>query len=324
MRDAFVHTLGLRPDHFQFTSINSHKTRIMVNGDENHSKVTTYLADVLKANFFIYTPREQKPKNFLIKNILDSSYEPQDIVDSINDLKLEINIISIKRFETSKSKKENRQLNIWLIQVDPNSKDLKKFQSIKFLLNTVISIETLKPSGPIQCKNCQRFHHTAANCRMPYRCLKCTLNHKFGECSLITKENDLDKIQCVNCMQFGHPSNYRGCPKAKEILGRISIRKSDTSNPNNNKFTSTKIQENISFAKMVKSGLPSTHQNSMSSHNTFHFLNDELNKHFGMNWSTFSGRVSNFLKEYNNMSTEDKKPALLEFALCALNNFASL
>lgn len=321
IRDIFVNELGLRSDHFQFTSINSKKTRIMVNCDENHRRVTEYLSKVEKVNFFAHTPQEQKPKNYLIKNILDSSYTAQDILDAVNNLNLDLNIISIKRLETPKSRREDRYLNIWLIQLEQNSKDLKKILSTKYLLNTCISIESLKPSGPIQCKNCQRFHHTASNCNMPFRCVKCTQQHEPGNCALSASEkNDLDKIQCINCSQFGHPSNYRGCPKAKEILSRNASKQIDKQSSKNTNISlpSANIRSNVTFASIVK-----PHSDNVSA-NPLQFLNNEILKYYGMNWNDFSKKISEFLSNYNTLDNDNKKQALLEFVISTLNNFNPL
>lgn len=219
-------------------------------------------------------------------------------------------------------------MNVWHIQLDQNSVDLKKFLSTKYLLNTAISIVPLKPSGPIQCKNCQRFHHTASNCNMPFRCVKCIQQHGPGNCPLGTENNnDLDKIQCSNCQQFGHPSNYRGCPKAKEILSRgytkrNSLRESNKSNDVN---PTSKINPNVSFASLLKS---QSHMNSeigdVATTNPLQFLNKEIQKHYGVDWKVFSKRISDFLQIYNALDNENKKQALLEFVIGALNNFNTL
>ena len=72
------------------------------------------------------------------------------------------------------------------------------------------------------CHRCQRAGHTASNCNLDYRCVKCMNSHGAGECPIKKDEKlELSKIFCVRCKSFGHPASYKGCPKYKEIKNRI-------------------------------------------------------------------------------------------------------
>jgi hypothetical protein len=79
-----------------------------------------------------------------------------------------------------------------------------------------------KNRRPTQCRRCQRFGHAANNCELPYRCVKCLLTHKPGECARKT----LDGLpSCVNCNIEGHTSSSTDCPAYKSYLEKISKRK---------------------------------------------------------------------------------------------------
>ncbi|GFV33963.1 uncharacterized protein TNCV_2613611 [Trichonephila clavipes] len=62
----------------------------------------------------------------------------------------------------------------------------------------------------IQCFNCNNFYHTAANCFMKPRCLKCGKEHATKNCRI--KERLINPF-CINCQDFGHSACYTKCPK---------------------------------------------------------------------------------------------------------------
>jgi hypothetical protein len=73
-----------------------------------------------------------------------------------------------------------------------------------------------------QCRRCQRFGHAATNCKMDYRCVKCLLTHKPGECARKTREG---LPSCVNCNAEGHTSSSPDCPVYKRHLEAIDRKK---------------------------------------------------------------------------------------------------
>jgi hypothetical protein len=72
-------------------------------------------------------------------------------------------------------------------------------------------------NGLTQRFKCQQFRHVWANCRQPSRFLWCGGDHFHKECPDAEKENSTPN--CCNCsLKEGerfHPSNYRGCSRAK-------------------------------------------------------------------------------------------------------------
>lgn len=87
---------------------------------------------------------------------------------------------------------------------------------------------------PTQCRRCQRFGHSASNCNLDYRCIKCLLKHEPGQCARKTTTEGAPS--CVNCNTEGHPSNSRTCPMYKKYASLIPITKPADKRPRN--FTS--------------------------------------------------------------------------------------
>ena len=69
--------------------------------------------------------------------------------------------------------------------------------------------------------------HTASNCNLKYRCIKCKNenNHGPNECHLKGIQTDTSVLLCVRCGQNGHPASFSGCPKHIELLDRIKSQK---------------------------------------------------------------------------------------------------
>lgn len=197
--------------------------------DYNDYKKTLDVLKNTNTQYFTYTPKQEKCKSFLLKG-LDSSYEPKEVMDMLNNMQVPNLIIkNVTRFTTPKSVSQNRTLPFYLVQLTPESID-GAIRSIRTLDNQIIYWEPLKKRDIIQCKNCQRLNHTAANCRMAYRCVKCQENHKPGECKLDENrgKNDNNALFCTLCYQYGHPATYRGCPKQIEAMEKRTTSKSKT------------------------------------------------------------------------------------------------
>lgn len=105
----------------------------------------------------------------------------------------------------------------------------------------------------MQCKKCQRIGHAAVNCNMQYRCVKCNIEHKSGDCKNNGKKSE--DLFCINYNALGHPASYRGCPKIKEIKKAINIKFSNTIK-RNTKDASSLIKPGKSFADAVSKNEP--------------------------------------------------------------------
>jgi len=166
---------------FYIKRVNNGKHILQLDTVENFKQVKELL---IKCNskFYTYTDKSEKFITLLLKG-LDSAYDEDEILEELRSLNISnVNFTKVLRFTTNKSKIENKILPIFIVQITPESK-INNLKKVKFLFHQVIRWEKLMRRDTIQCKKCQRIGHAAANCNLPYRCVKCDSKHKPGECS---------------------------------------------------------------------------------------------------------------------------------------------
>ncbi|KAF8777495.1 Nucleic-acid-binding protein transposon like protein [Argiope bruennichi] len=116
----------------------------------------------------------------------------------------------------------------------PNIEINKQIWNLTSLLFLKIKVEKfIRKTGPIQCFNCNYWHHSAASCHMKPRCLKCGKEHNKAQC-----ESPPEITTCINCGK-GHSASYRGCEK---------FPKSPRNNISNRYKT---VNPNLTYASMV-------------------------------------------------------------------------
>lgn len=90
---------------------------------------------------------------------------------------------------------------------------------LEILFHSKIKIEPKrKPKSIPQCTRCQRYGHTKNYCKLNPRCVKCTGDHHFSQC---TVKKGVDNVSCVNCGE-GHTANFKGCPHYLNLKSRIT------------------------------------------------------------------------------------------------------
>lgn len=110
----------------------------------------------------------------------------------------------------------------YIIQIDAKS-TLKNLVEIKIIAHQNARWEHLKKHKLFQCMRCQKLGHASINCKLPPRCVKCSLNHIAGNCS-ITTTDEKSKLKFANCNAFGHPASYRGCPFYKQAVDIYAVK----------------------------------------------------------------------------------------------------
>lgn len=187
--------------------INKNITHINVYTIKDFTNVETLLV-ASKKNFFSYTPTQLKPYNILIKKLPHESFTEAEVKSALEEAVSDLHIMAIKPFKHS----------FWLVQLT-KTPNLKTIFHIKTLLNCKVIIEPLKIKNRIHpCHNCQRFGHVASNCKMPFRCIKCTKTHNSGDCNII-KDDVKSQVECVNC-KGKHTANAKICPIRISFLER--------------------------------------------------------------------------------------------------------
>jgi len=180
-----------------------------------------------------------------------------------------------------------------------------------------------------QCKNCQAFGHSASNCFLQYRCVKCADSHQPGNCP---RNNDRNiPLKCANCGQE-HTANFSGCSKRLEFS---STGKSNTLNNINHSsapriFKSSFVNQGVAFSDLLKSNSKSERQNSTANSNsnqartnTLDSINTFFNKSedlFGIKFEVLINNVSNFLKKLNLIQDVPTQKSMYLSFLCQFLN----
>ena len=226
-----------------------------------------------KHEYYTYTPKHLKPKNLVLKGI-NGDYTVDEIQKEIESLKIEnVAISKISKFIFNKNDPSKFHHLVQLTHgcIVPN------LTKINRLAQQVVRWEPLRRKGIYQCRNCQGLMHTSANCKLPYKCVKCADNHTPGQCP-IKDIVDKDKLKCVNCESVGHPASYKGCPFIKFTQELRNERKNSDRASRLAKVhrLHNEVQHGISYANMARQNAnqprnqPPTHyQTSHNIHSTF-------------------------------------------------------
>lgn len=251
VNECLISTLG--KNNFEIKNINKNLSHIFTKTNVLHKKTLKILSD-LKNQYYTYTSKEMKPVSLLLKGI-HASYDIEDITAAIKE-QLGINspkLIKVARFSTAHTKNNDIKLTSYFVQFQPNTK-IQEILDIKHILHQRTIWELYKTKSYSQCKNCQRYGHVSVNCSMNYRCVKCTAEHKPGECPLNMYETEKDTSgcdipkrtidgvliikkdsqgkplkqlditgnpitpTCVMCGETGHPASWRGCTQYKSYI----------------------------------------------------------------------------------------------------------
>jgi hypothetical protein len=146
-------------------------------------------------------------------------------VNDTEELKLELVATKIP---ASKVTKINRSTDspVFLVSFEKKSQiSLRMLQNVYSKLNNLIvrwAKFQPKQRRPTQCHRCQRFGHSANNCALPFRCVKCLNTHEPGQCARTTREG---LPSCVNCGAEGHASNSTTCPAYQRHVESIAAKK---------------------------------------------------------------------------------------------------
>lgn len=263
--------------------------------------------------YYSFTPKEEKPITLLLKNI-SNTYDDTEVKAAIEEKIVNINIISVKHMF-----KYN-----WIVQLK-NKDDVKSFKAIRSLLGHGVKIENFKGKRTLQCKRCQRFKHSANNCKMPYRCVKCSLGHEVGVCSIPNKEENIKEyvinnpdgtkttrrglpLKCANC-SGEHAASYTKCPARPKV-----------EEPTNNNPNPRSVIQPRSVAQSMRKPEVSYSKAAQATDNSGNFnLNSELVSIFGKNLVECMTKINNFVPRYkktNDINVKKGELCQLLFELC--------
>lgn len=204
-----------------------------------------------EANFFTFTPKGTKTKSVLLKG-LNADIDTQLIYEELRKYEdTDLKFLKISKFATKKSIKEKYSLPMFIVQISADS-NINKLKTIKTLLHLCITWDQLRRPEITQCRNCQGFFHSAANCFLPAKCVKCNKEHERGKCPMeAVSAEEKDKLFCVLCNKYGHPASYRGCEIYKKLQQKLRARRQNIVE-NKTNINNINTNQTASYANVVK------------------------------------------------------------------------
>ncbi|KAK2577885.1 hypothetical protein KPH14_011500 [Odynerus spinipes] len=218
---------ALKLDNFKIKKISEGKQLLYTNNVSDFNKIKK----LLKKNnykFYSFTPRSEKNKIIVLK-CLHGEYTPEEILNELKKFESnDVKFLKVSRLQTAKSKAQAKSLAIFIVHLTADS-NLNSLKNIKHLDHQVIHWTNLIKKETVQCMRCQRLGHTAINCNLDYRCVKCMDKHNPGDCKLtgnITIKSD--QLFCALCNKIGHPASYKGCPRRLELISKFQAKKKES------------------------------------------------------------------------------------------------
>lgn len=194
-----------------------------------------------KYGFSSYNNKDEKMKCFVMRGIL--------IEMSCDEIKTALinsgcfpNEIEVARLTTGFQRKNpNNNHNILYRIIVPSSFDANNFKNISGIDGMRVKFEPFKSNKTLQCKNCQRYWHSAGQCFFDSRCVKCNTPHPKNQCP--RDENPLLPVACCNCGGAHSANNVNECEYYKKSILPVINKKSGNDNhkivTNNNKKSNT-------------------------------------------------------------------------------------
>ncbi|GFX98145.1 nucleic-acid-binding protein from transposon X-element [Trichonephila clavipes] len=175
--------------------------KLLTDTDEDRRELISKLKE-LEFQFYAIKPKAERPIKVVIKGLPRNS-NPKDIENDLMELGFTVEKVSQLIGRISK-----QPLPIFLVSLPRNIFNAKIFELKKVSFMNV-TVDGYDGKRITQCYSCKRFQHTAENCHITPRCLKCGDAHQTRDCEI----ERVEKPFCINCETYGHMANYSGCPK---------------------------------------------------------------------------------------------------------------
>ncbi|GFT48825.1 putative RNA-directed DNA polymerase from transposon X-element [Trichonephila clavipes] len=163
--------------------------KMFSNDHEERRSLIQFLKTDIDFEFYVIDVKKVKPIKAGIKGLPNSS-KTDDITSDLADVGFKIESCT-----QLTSKRTKKPLPFFLIILPRNAHNSKIFD-LTHLSYLRVRVEGYLVRGITQCFNCNNFYHTAANCHMQPRCLKCGKNHATRNC--LIKERQENPF-CINC-----------------------------------------------------------------------------------------------------------------------------
>jgi hypothetical protein len=218
--------------------------KVLAHSKDDKKKIQEKMTQSQQAHF-TFTEPEDRHLQFILYG---------HHVNNAEELKEELVASQIPASKVTKVNRSNEN-PIFLVSFEKKSLiSLRTLQNVHSKLNNlIVRWAKFQPSQrrPTQCHRCQRYGHSANNCALPFRCVKCLETHEPGKCARTTREG---QPSCVNCGTEGHASNSTTCPAYLKHVEAITARKQkDIRVRQPREFPATRHVWNQHFAPAVAS-----------------------------------------------------------------------
>ena len=197
---------------------------------QNESKMKAALGQKVQISLpKAFQTSKAQNKRLAIKGV------PTDITETEFKEFLDPNKINYAKAERLKSKKDDRVLPIFQLDInDPDEAETLISQNLACNVTGIVyKVEEFRaPISVMQCYNCQCFGHSDKTCRSKQKCLICGENHSHKGCP----SRESREPTCANC-NGPHVASYKGCPEYKKQAFRQHV-------VNNQKSSASVVSQN--------------------------------------------------------------------------------
>jgi hypothetical protein len=167
-----------------------------------------------KVQFFAYTDESDKPSIYVLKGV--DRADPPELQKQLIEIGLPVTNVSFLN--------SNINFPSYIVSFKRGEIDLQTLQFQYKIINYVkVDWQKFDRSKKrlTQCHRCQKFGHSASNCNLTPRCVKCDQNHEMGKdfCSRKTP-TDPGTPKCVNC-GGDHAANFKDCPERLRYAKKV-------------------------------------------------------------------------------------------------------
>ena len=171
---------------------------------------------------FTYMEKEMRPRFMTVKGF-PAFWEEDRVLSELMALGLkDAEFLAAERMWTKFSDERGIRSNLFKIKLKIRGSiqqviKLKEIAKFKVTFAMFSSIREV-----VQCFRCQRVGRTSPNCKMPRRCVKCSLAHASGGC-LTDRIHQRAPLKCALC-SLGHTANSPLCLVHTPMRGRTDNR----------------------------------------------------------------------------------------------------
>lgn len=207
--------------------IGTNAFRIIPKSLDSHDRILESLK-VMKLGSFSFTEKARRPRAFTVKG-MPAHYGEDVVLEKFKKLALsDVEFIGAERLHTATSNRLGIPSNIYKV-VAIVSGNVNVVTSIREIEKLSISIAPFVSNRAVpQCYRCQRIGHTATNCNMERRCVKCSRNHGRETC-LATPANGKKYLKCALC-SGNHCASAQVCLVRCAEIAKIKSRQLNHNN----------------------------------------------------------------------------------------------